>query len=278
MNKRNADGLFDVPVQAAEQIEVSDGEGADLISNGEAQKNTSSLGLLALAYGNSSDSEDDEAEAAIHLDSKTKCIADLPHSSESSDQEAVSYGDISNSETDFVNEIPPQFIRPCVERELTRTKSESRSEQSFDWPMEHRTSSFAPAESDNLIDNSRHQTELHLDTSSCIPAAHMAETTMTTTPFPASSDEDSSRKHVFCLQHAIQVEKRLRSVGGAHILLLCHPGCSLFRPVLYLGKNRNIKNCFTTLSQSPALQRDENVCYIQLKQTEHKNCVFLWGC
>lgn len=186
MNKRNADGLFDVPVQAAEQIAVPDGEDVDLISNREAQKNTSSLGLLALAYGNSSDSEEDEAEATICIDSNAKCITDLPHSAVSGDQEAVSYGDISNSE-------------------------------------------------------SRHQTELQLDTSSCVSATHKAETTMTTPPFPGSSDEDSSRKHVFCLQHAMQVEKKLRSVGGAHIFLLCHPGYSLSQPVLYLAKNRNIK-------------------------------------
>ncbi|XP_020599580.1 lysine-specific demethylase JMJ705-like [Phalaenopsis equestris] len=37
------------------------------------------------------------------------------------------------------------------------------------------------------------------------------------------SDKDSSRKHVFCLQHAMEVEKKLCSIGGVHIMLLCHP-------------------------------------------------------
>ncbi|WOL04424.1 lysine-specific demethylase REF6-like isoform X1 [Canna indica] len=37
------------------------------------------------------------------------------------------------------------------------------------------------------------------------------------------SDKDSSRMHVFCLQHAAQVEKQLQSVGGVHMMLLCHP-------------------------------------------------------
>ncbi|KAI9108765.1 hypothetical protein K1719_020070 [Acacia pycnantha] len=37
------------------------------------------------------------------------------------------------------------------------------------------------------------------------------------------SDEDSSRLHVFCLEHAAEVEQRLHPIGGAHILLLCHP-------------------------------------------------------
>ncbi|XP_074568161.1 lysine-specific demethylase JMJ705-like [Curcuma longa] len=37
------------------------------------------------------------------------------------------------------------------------------------------------------------------------------------------SDKDSSRMHVFCLEHAAEVEKRLQPVGGVHMMLLCHP-------------------------------------------------------
>lgn len=44
-----------------------------------------------------------------------------------------------------------------------------------------------------------------------------------TTP-AVRSDKDSSRMHVFCLEHAIEVERQLRPVGGVHIMLLCHPG------------------------------------------------------
>ncbi|KAF8664933.1 hypothetical protein HU200_054251 [Digitaria exilis] len=36
-------------------------------------------------------------------------------------------------------------------------------------------------------------------------------------------DKDSSRMHVFCLEHAIEVEKQLQTIGGAHIFLLCRP-------------------------------------------------------
>lgn len=36
-------------------------------------------------------------------------------------------------------------------------------------------------------------------------------------------DKDSSRMHVFCLEHAVEVEKRLQAIGGAHIILLCRP-------------------------------------------------------
>lgn len=36
-------------------------------------------------------------------------------------------------------------------------------------------------------------------------------------------DKDSSRMHVFCLEHAVEVEKQLQAIGGAHIILLCRP-------------------------------------------------------
>ncbi|CAN8254895.1 unnamed protein product [Cochlearia groenlandica] len=42
-------------------------------------------------------------------------------------------------------------------------------------------------------------------------------------PFIPRSDDYSSRLHVFCLEHAAEVEQQLRPIGGIHILLLCHP-------------------------------------------------------
>ncbi|ONK71199.1 uncharacterized protein A4U43_C04F5900 [Asparagus officinalis] len=37
------------------------------------------------------------------------------------------------------------------------------------------------------------------------------------------SDKDSSRMHVFCLEHALEVEKLLHPLGGVNIMILCHP-------------------------------------------------------
>jgi hypothetical protein len=51
-------------------------------------------------------------------------------------------------------------------------------------------------------------------------------------------DKDSSRMHVFCLEHAIEVEKQLQAIGGADIFLLCHPGQSL-----------GLFNCYSFLMQ-----------------------------
>ena len=45
-----------------------------------------------------------------------------------------------------------------------------------------------------------------------------------TLPFIPRSDDDFSRLHVFCLEHAAEVEQRLHPIGGINIMLLCHPG------------------------------------------------------
>ncbi|CAH1419122.1 unnamed protein product [Lactuca virosa] len=42
-------------------------------------------------------------------------------------------------------------------------------------------------------------------------------------PHINTNPEDCSRTHIFCLDHALEVEKSLQSVGGVHMLLLCHP-------------------------------------------------------
>ncbi|OWM90566.1 lysine-specific demethylase REF6 isoform X2 [Punica granatum] len=37
------------------------------------------------------------------------------------------------------------------------------------------------------------------------------------------ANEDSSRLHVFCLEHAVEVEQQLQPIGGVDVFLLCHP-------------------------------------------------------
>lgn len=41
--------------------------------------------------------------------------------------------------------------------------------------------------------------------------------------FIQTTDRDPFRMHIFCLEHAVEVEKLLRPLGGVHMLLLCHP-------------------------------------------------------
>jgi hypothetical protein len=37
-------------------------------------------------------------------------------------------------------------------------------------------------------------------------------------------NKDSCRMHVFCLEHALETWTQLQEIGGANIMLLCHPG------------------------------------------------------
>jgi hypothetical protein len=37
-------------------------------------------------------------------------------------------------------------------------------------------------------------------------------------------NKDSCRMHVFCLEHALETWTKLQKIGGANVMLLCHPG------------------------------------------------------
>ncbi|KAL8456775.1 hypothetical protein ACS0TY_034040 [Phlomoides rotata] len=143
----------------------------------KAHKEPSSLGLLALAYGNSSDS-DEETEAN--------------NSANPEDGHASDHNETQNS--DYSDEMGTNDSKMIESNYLTRRFRCQKKIQT-------ETSNFLPHE----------------------PEATLSSLDGTTMPFVSRSDEDSSRLHVFCLQHAIQVEKRLSQVGGAHVLLVCHP-------------------------------------------------------
>lgn len=69
--------------------------------------------------------------------------------------------------------------------------------------------------------------------SSCSPVSHGTEKEEFAKPvlslenanlsFAPTSDEGFSRKHVFCLEHAVAVEQQLHQIGGVHVFLFCHP-------------------------------------------------------
>lgn len=142
-----------------------------LASDRKEHKEPSSLGLLALAYGVSSDS-DEESEGNIPAN---------PQDGHDSDSSETHYRDYSD--------------------EMGKNDS-------------------TMIESNYLTHRFTHQNKPQIETSNFLPN----EAEATTMPFITRSDEDSSRLHVFCLEHAIQVEKRLSQVGGAHVFLICHPG------------------------------------------------------
>ncbi|PWA53050.1 jmjC domain, JmjN domain, Zinc finger, C2H2-like protein [Artemisia annua] len=155
MAKSTRDGLFNLPVKSFDQMQTIENSGvASLTSD---QKVNSSLGLLALAYGDSSDSDDDDCDLARGDTKDTN----------------YSRGSFENNES---------------------LKDVNCSRGNFEYGVE----SFSAHESQKAVQQIENM------------------------PMNSTCDEDSSRMHIFCLEHALEVEQRLRPVGGVSMLLLCH--------------------------------------------------------
>lgn len=143
MAKNDNDGLFDVPLKSSDQIQPVDYLGLKSNPPLASPKVNSSLGLLALAYGDSSDDDDNLDDHNQHHES---------------------------SDMKYTND------------------------QTFECSVE--------------VDDAHVNENKKIPTNTC--------------------DEDSSRMHIFCLEHALEVEQGLRPVGGVHVLLLCHQGTFFF--------------------------------------------------
>ncbi|CAK9172593.1 unnamed protein product [Ilex paraguariensis] len=242
MFKSTRDGLFEVPIQSADKIQTV-GESMGVVSNTEAQQDNSSLGLLAFTYGNSSDSEEDMIEADIPVngnepelreysaESRLDCgktgLASLERYSG-----ATGCNNLPFSQLGCRDEVPLQIIDPHGEHVHAGASFKDRTNQSFGCPVEFEMDDITSLEASSLRARFRHQMKLSPIASSCSPVAHKAETSINSAKVPIDntimscaprSDQDSARMHVFCLQHAVEVEQQLCSIGGAHILLLCHP-------------------------------------------------------
>ncbi|KAF7838215.1 lysine-specific demethylase REF6 [Senna tora] len=156
------DSLSDVAGQSVKHQIQADDEFYEEALHTKRQKDNSALGLLASAYGNLSDSEEDQVDPGSAAEDHESNVINRPSGTEFKSTRAV-----------------PR----CT----------------FNYPQDihdAETSMFGNGVAS--IDNK---------SASLLP----------------QSDEDSSRLHVFCLEHAAEVEQQLLPIGGAHILLLCHP-------------------------------------------------------
>ncbi|XAR50282.1 [Histone H3]-lysine-36 demethylase [Bertholletia excelsa] len=198
MSKSIPDGLFDIPIQSTDQIQTVD-QSTEMMSTTEKEKCPSALGLLALTYGNSSDSEEEEIEADVIVnDGKTKS-----------------------------QDCSPENRLQCDDTGLPSLKhhNEATDHHRFSFDNDD-TDNITSTEPDSTVSRFRNQMNLSFGASNGSSASHTSNISNVVAPFENSgprSDEDSSRLHVFCLQHAAEVEQQLRPIGGAHIMLLCHP-------------------------------------------------------
>ncbi|KAL2639263.1 hypothetical protein GLYMA_06G174000v4 [Glycine max] len=184
MKKNVQDGIHDVPFQSSQ-----------VALNTVSENGNTALALLASAYGNSSDSEEDQIAVDSHesnvINSASESLLSDTRDSHAS-RTALDRGDYipskSSSYEDFIHRRLECF-------ENTRTVPNSTSNCSQD----------------------AYDAKRSLSSKSMVPFDYKKALMV------LQSDEDSSRMHVFCLEHAAEAEQQLRSIGGADILLLCHP-------------------------------------------------------
>ncbi|KAK9119938.1 hypothetical protein Scep_018031 [Stephania cephalantha] len=224
------DGLYDVPVKAGVFHVKMTEQKHDVAFDHGAQKGVSALDLLASAYGDLSDSDeehvepavgDDVASSAKYLnDDRQYCSLDPNYregASASPRSSSVEYErkhalsslnevDIATSSDGLI--LPGKLVTGSSEHQ-SRVKMEKLEGGlgDYSWP------------SHTLSNSSQVDRLSEMNKSSAIDMS-LQNCNM---PFMQRSDEDSTRKHVFCLEHAVEVEKQLRPRGGAHILLVCHP-------------------------------------------------------
>ncbi|GFZ11958.1 relative of early flowering 6 [Actinidia rufa] len=246
MGKSTPDGLFDVPIHSAKEIQIVQ-QSTEVDTDSETQKAASALGQLAINYGNSSDSDEEEVEADIPFyNSGTKSrdcspvnklqfddrgLPSLKHHSEGSDCHRLGFG----------RDVPLQVV-------------DSYEDDG------HLISNFRGS-------RYRHQMKLSTADSSGSQVTPKAVTSRSnvivpsgnaTVPFASRSDEDSSRLHVFCLQHAAKVEQQLRPIGGARIMLLCHPDYpEIENESKLVAEELGIDYCWNNVAFREACEEDE---------------------
>ena len=217
------------------------------ISSGAAALNrNSALDLLASAYGDPSDSDEDVlnkknqvANVSSELISRT--IQSQPnnistiggcdgtnlsssskeHQQGTSSQSSQRIGNINNG---------PKGVRTRNKYQLKMVLSEGFQSKDIYSEIQKKVQ-CEPLSSNKISTEQLRGTDCQAGHNSATICMDSNTSTTTMVDNLATSivkpDKDSSRMHVFCLEHAIEVEKQLQTIGGAHIFLLCRPGQSL---------------------------------------------------
>ncbi|CAI0446292.1 unnamed protein product [Linum tenue] len=182
---------------------------------------SSALGLLALNYGDfSSDSDEDLGGSPYHVDDHNG----MNNLSEGNHQHQDSASPSSKEKlpdgTTSDNTVPQQKL-DCGSRDTLFLQHLENNVQHHDG---HKPVNYV--DGNQMLDRSIIASEngdlADTESAQCSKAIVPGEDTTGALLSPGC-DEDSSRMHVFCLEHAVEVEQQLRRIGGVHIFLLCHP-------------------------------------------------------
>ncbi|XP_050377779.1 lysine-specific demethylase REF6 isoform X2 [Argentina anserina] len=197
----------DVPVQSADYRNRTTDPTNEVDSNTEILRGTNALGLLALTYGDSSESEEGQAEQDVPVCGDETNLSDCSLESRYEYQSASPPSRGSYGGTDGIcSPTSPGFDcgkgLPTIDGNGLPTIVENRREGTYSKHNAHQYS---------------------VDHNLALTKATLRKESTGTSSFAPGFDHDSSRMHVFCLEHAVEAEQQLHAIGGAHILLLCHP-------------------------------------------------------
>ncbi|KAB8117198.1 hypothetical protein EE612_058908 [Oryza sativa] len=183
---------------------------------------TSALGLLASAY-DSSDSDDETTEDVSKHSKKNDSV------NQSTDPQILETSASCSSTVQCQKTNSHLHEEECEARATSLMK-----------PVSHNSRPISQSNRDTDID---HFIELGKSGTQCSGYLDLVDD-LTTSVLKSSSDtcvsaakasmdpdvltmlrynKDSCRMHVFCLEHALETWTQLQQIGGANIMLLCHP-------------------------------------------------------
>ncbi|XP_021762043.1 lysine-specific demethylase REF6-like [Chenopodium quinoa] len=238
MEKNGPEGSYGNPVQSTDHqgqstintstLKSNTSENVEVGSHTEIKNESSALGLLAMTYGHSSDSDEDDVQPNCPVVSEDNLSGDGSwgarfHQDDSSSPNFEQGYDSGlergpsqiSSRSDCEDEDSLQrsdFYEHCGHRRINGDDDEYDS---------HNCS--AKFTEEDTLTSERNYSPIADEHNTAKYSCAIDPVGKPNLSYPRRCDEDSSRMHVFCLEHAVEVEKQLRPIGGVHILLLCHP-------------------------------------------------------
>ncbi|KAL5076484.1 hypothetical protein RYX36_015468 [Vicia faba] len=180
--------------------------------NTEGGNGNTALALLASAYANSSDSEEDAID-----DHELNAINSTSESFPSNVQ-ASHANPITTHDKDGILSESASYETQIFEVNLSQPCEQSSEEQDYKMTSEAAFENTRP-----VLCSIAYSSQDANNAEKSLSAEAMVAVNHKNALLAPQCDEDSSRMHVFCLEHAVEAEQQLRPIGGAHIVLLCHP-------------------------------------------------------
>uniref|UniRef100_A0A0A9CUJ1 Uncharacterized protein n=1 Tax=Arundo donax TaxID=35708 RepID=A0A0A9CUJ1_ARUDO len=181
---------------------------------------TSALGLLASAY-DSSDS-DEEAPDNISNDSKNNDAANGVTNVETSGTSVqLRKTNLHLYEDEYGAKTTASLMKPVENKSTSMTQASRETDISHLAGLGKPLTSYEEwsAYLDLDYDLTASGVKASSDTSLSRAKSSIGPDALTMLKY----NKDSCRMHVFCLEHALETWTQLQQIGGANIMLLCHP-------------------------------------------------------